>query len=89
MLVEASGSDAEGNLRIADTMFEDIGHSSEAKNLLKKYIIGSLKENPGRPKAAARASGSGSKEGIPPLAILFIILAIAAGYYYTQVMEKN
>ena len=27
----------------ADDMFEDIGHSSEARNTMKKYLIGKLK----------------------------------------------
>lgn len=27
----------------ADDMFEDIGHSSEARSKLKEYIVGSLK----------------------------------------------
>jgi len=29
----------------ADDMFEDVGHSNEARSIMKKYLIGKLKVN--------------------------------------------
>eukprot|EP00598_Pedospumella_elongata_P004093 CAMPEP_0184967674 /NCGR_PEP_ID=MMETSP1098-20130426/957_1 /TAXON_ID=89044 /ORGANISM="Spumella elongata, Strain CCAP 955/1" /LENGTH=130 /DNA_ID=CAMNT_0027489157 /DNA_START=85 /DNA_END=477 /DNA_ORIENTATION=- len=71
----------------ADEMFEDIGHSSEARSKMKEYLIGTLKEDPNAPKPAKgkkTASASSSGGGLNPLALVLLLLAIAAGVYYSQ-----
>ena len=47
----------------ADDMFEDIGHSSEARNMMKKYLKGDLKVDPNKPKKKVAAATSQNKSG--------------------------
>lgn len=79
IMLEFAGKDA-------NSMFEDIGHSTEARTMLQEYFIGNLKVDPNKPKAPKASSQIKSKEGggLNPLALLFLIIAIAGGYYYTQ-----
>ena len=45
----------------ADDMFEDIGHSSEARTTMKKYLKGDLKVDPNKPKKKVVAATSANK----------------------------
>ncbi len=82
IMMEYAGKDAHD-------MFEDIGHSKEARATLEKYLIGTLKEDPNKAKkeAATKSKALESKGGLNPLAVIFLILAIVAGYYFSQ-MKK-
>jgi len=68
---------------VASRMFEDIGHSNEAKAIMKKYIIGELKLSEDRAKQVA-SSGERSSGGFNPIGVIFLLLAIIAGYFYSQ-----
>ncbi len=68
----------------ADEFFEDIGHSQDARNELKKFLIGTYEmseEEIAKMKADAekRASSGG---GSPMMILLVVIVAII--YAYTQ-----
>eukprot|EP00531_Pseudo-nitzschia_arenysensis_P019882 CAMPEP_0116126018 /NCGR_PEP_ID=MMETSP0329-20121206/6113_1 /TAXON_ID=697910 /ORGANISM="Pseudo-nitzschia arenysensis, Strain B593" /LENGTH=133 /DNA_ID=CAMNT_0003620083 /DNA_START=175 /DNA_END=576 /DNA_ORIENTATION=- len=68
----------------ADEFFEDIGHSSDARNELKKFLIGTYEmseEEIEKMKAdAAKRAASGG--GSPLMILLVVIVAII--YAYTQ-----
>jgi cytochrome b involved in lipid metabolism len=75
----------------ADDMFEDIGHSAEARNIMKKYVVGTVKDD-GTLRSATKAKKSAAtfgnkKGGLNPIAVLVLLIAIAAGIYYSQ-MQK-
>lgn len=107
-------------------MFEDIGHSSEARTKLKEYVVGTLKViilhltyniscyelisinmcnknmqiihdmmiqfDPSAQKAAKLTASSktseGKRGGLNPFAILALLIAIAIGYYFSQLQGK-
>mmetsp|Transcript_14826 Transcript_14826/g.32352 ORF Transcript_14826/g.32352 Transcript_14826/m.32352 type:complete len:133 (+) Transcript_14826:39-437(+) len=75
----------------ADDMFEDIGHSKEARQAQKKLLIGSVKASGNKdkkPKTSAKASSSSEKQGgLNPLAIVAILVAIVAGIYFSQMKQ--
>ncbi len=72
----------------ATEIFEDIGHSSDAKKELKKHRIGILKlseEEQLKLKedtAATSTKALGGGVGFAPT-MSVVLLAIAIGYYYT------
>ncbi len=70
----------------ADDMFEDIGHSTGARDKLKSLLIGELKYDPTKVKAkAAKAEVElKSRSGLNPLAVIALLVAIAVGIYFTQ-----
>lgn len=71
----------------ADDMFEDIGHSTEAREAMKDLIIGTVPGDAGAaPKTSRVPSGSepASKGGLNPLAILALLVAILVGFYFSQ-----
>mmetsp|Transcript_44939 Transcript_44939/g.66114 ORF Transcript_44939/g.66114 Transcript_44939/m.66114 type:complete len:134 (-) Transcript_44939:359-760(-) len=81
VLLDLAGKDA-------DEFFEDIGHSQDARNELAKYEIGTLKidaaklaqmEEEKRLKAEKVAGGPNMV-----LIVLVILLAVAFGYFKTQ-----
>lgn len=79
-MMEFAGKDA-------DNMFEDIGHSKEARNTMQKWVIGKLKG--GVPKATTkpekeRIAEIKSKGGLNPIVIFVLILAIVVGLYFSQ-----
>ena len=81
VLLDVSGQDA-------DEFFEDIGHSQDAREELKKLLIGKLKLTPEEIKkreeaAMALAMKSNGGSGIL-IVVLVAILAVAFGYYKTQ-----
>lgn len=80
VVLEAAGKDA-------DDMFEATGHSNEARTILKKFLIGTLKEDP--ELIAARANKKTKtavvpRSGLNPYAVLFLLIAIAAGIFLSQ-----
>ncbi|CAM9174162.1 unnamed protein product [Sphacelaria rigidula] len=78
VMLEVAGQDA-------TRMFEDIGHSSDARTEMKKYEIGLLKlteeEKEQLAVEAAKKAARKHKEGggLNPLAVLVLLLAIAVG----------
>lgn len=71
----------------ADEMFEDIGHSSEARNKMKEYLIGTLKVDPDAPKGNKPKKVSAvadKKGGLNPFAVALLLVAIAVGVYFSQ-----
>jgi cytochrome b involved in lipid metabolism len=77
VMLDVSGKDA-------DEFFEDIGHSNDAREELKKHMIGVLKLSPEeiekrrlqaeKKKNAAGGGGMG--------AIAVVVAVVAAGYFY-------
>jgi hypothetical protein len=68
-------------------MFEDIGHSKEARNTMAKWVLGPLKGGVAKPVNKAekeRIAEIKSKGGLNPFVILVVILAIAVGLYFSQ-----
>ncbi|CAN0152813.1 unnamed protein product, partial [Phaeothamnion confervicola] len=81
VMLEVAGEDA-------TDMFEDIGHSSEARTTMKKFLIGVLKISEAEKaalaaKAAAKKAAKAQKGGggLNPVAVFLMILAIALGGY--------
>lgn len=78
VLVEQAGADATES-------FEDVGHSTDAREMLEEYYLGELhmndrkKETPKEPYISGD-SGSGSSWWIPVIAVA--ILGIMCGYYF-------
>ena len=90
VLMEFAGADG-------TTMFEDVGHSSEARSTMHEYRIGSLKgDGSAKKQSAGSATATKSKAqqqqseggGLSPVAILCLLLAIVAGVYFTQTPPK-
>jgi len=69
-------------------MFEDIGHSSEARKKMKEFLVGIVKVDPEKVKkiSASKASAADVKSngGLNPLAVILLLVAIAIGVYFTQ-----
>mmetsp|Transcript_16589 Transcript_16589/g.15934 ORF Transcript_16589/g.15934 Transcript_16589/m.15934 type:complete len:149 (+) Transcript_16589:135-581(+) len=83
IMLEFAGKDA-------DDMYEDIGHSNEARKTMKKYLIGHLEVDPNKPKkVAGKKSGSDIKSGggLNPIAIIILLIAIACGVYFSQMSK--
>lgn len=81
VMLDVAGQDA-------DEFFEDIGHSKDAREELKKYLVGDYKldeaalkkmREDAEKKEAAGAGGSSMM-----IVVLVLILAIVYGYYKTQ-----
>ncbi|CAB1109442.1 unnamed protein product [Ectocarpus sp. CCAP 1310/34] len=83
VMMEVAGQDA-------TNMFEDIGHSSDARTEMKKFQIGLLKltdeERAKIAQEAAKKAERASRQGggLNPLAVLVLLLAISIGYYYSN-----
>eukprot|EP00566_Odontella_aurita_P022781 CAMPEP_0113528404 /NCGR_PEP_ID=MMETSP0015_2-20120614/1823_1 /TAXON_ID=2838 /ORGANISM="Odontella" /LENGTH=135 /DNA_ID=CAMNT_0000426927 /DNA_START=130 /DNA_END=537 /DNA_ORIENTATION=+ /assembly_acc=CAM_ASM_000160 len=81
VMLDVSGKDA-------DEFFEDIGHSNDAREELKKYQIGVLKlseeEKAKRKAAAEEAAAKAAGGSTNMIMIIILIVAIALGYYKTQ-----
>ena len=80
VMLDVAGQDA-------DEFFEDIGHSKDAREELKKYLIGDYKLDEAtlkkmRDEAVTRDAASGG--GSSMIMILVLLLAIAFGFYKTQ-----
>ena len=78
VLLDVAGSDA-------DMFFEDIGHSNDARDELKKHLVGILKLTPEEmaakqkeaEEAAKRAAAGGGNMG---MVLIMVVLAIIIGY---------
>jgi len=92
VLLEQAGRNATEN-------FEDVGHSSDARELMKTYQIGNIvehecQEKPKPAKAAASTSGSsGAKKtetsgGLNPIPVILALVAVAAYFVYRFVIVK-
>jgi cytochrome b5 len=73
----------------ADEFFEDIGHSNDAREELKKYLIGTFKMDEAtlaKMKADAERAALAKQNGGSSMLmfVLVALLAIAFGYYKTQ-----
>lgn len=80
VLLDVSGQDA-------DEFFEDIGHSKDARDELAKHVIGVLKLDEAELKRREEASKLAAEKGaggMNMIIILVALLAIAFGYYKTQ-----
>ena len=68
----------------ADEFFEDIGHSADARNELKKYLIGTYEMSEEElEKMKADAAKRGSAGGASPMVILLVVI-IAIIYAYAN-----
>lgn len=77
VLLDVAGQDA-------DEFFEDIGHSNDARDELKKHLVGTLKlsaeDIEKRKLAAEKKSGGGGGGGMGVIAV--VVAVVAAGYFY-------
>mmetsp|Transcript_4065 Transcript_4065/g.6628 ORF Transcript_4065/g.6628 Transcript_4065/m.6628 type:complete len:143 (+) Transcript_4065:178-606(+) len=79
VMLDVAGKDA-------DSMFEDIGHSKQARKTMEKYLIGVLdvtEEEKAQMLAEAEKGTGGAMAGIPIVPLLIVLLAIGA-YFYLQ-----
>jgi len=68
----------------ADEFFEDIGHSADARNELKKYLIGTYEMSEEElEKMRADAEKRGAAGGASPMVILLVVI-IAIIYAYAN-----
>lgn len=76
-MLDVSGQDA-------DEFFEDIGHSNDARDELKKHLIGTLKlsaeEIEKRKLEAEKKKNAGGGGGMGVIAV--VVAVVAAGYFY-------
>ena len=79
MLLELAG-------KYADDMFEDIGHSTEARKVMAQFLKGPLKatdEELEKLGVGGRAAGDGGGGGMI-VPIIVVLLAVAAYFVYQQ-----
>lgn len=78
VLLDVSGQDA-------DEFFEDIGHSKDARDELKKLLVGKLYLDPAeiarREEAARIAAEKGNAGGSNAVVLLVGLAAVGYGYY--------
>eukprot|EP00638_Chattonella_subsalsa_P010286 CAMPEP_0117758472 /NCGR_PEP_ID=MMETSP0947-20121206/15401_1 /TAXON_ID=44440 /ORGANISM="Chattonella subsalsa, Strain CCMP2191" /LENGTH=126 /DNA_ID=CAMNT_0005578671 /DNA_START=139 /DNA_END=519 /DNA_ORIENTATION=+ len=82
MLLDVAGQNA-------DDMFEDVGHTSDARKTMKEFLIGKLELTPAEEEAMKQAAlkakeAKKNKGGLGMISVIILIIAIAAGYYFTQ-----
>mmetsp|Transcript_19965 Transcript_19965/g.64310 ORF Transcript_19965/g.64310 Transcript_19965/m.64310 type:complete len:134 (+) Transcript_19965:158-559(+) len=73
--------------KYADDMFEDIGHSNEARKQLKQFLVGKLDatEEEIAELGAKSTTIAGAGSGGALLALLIAAIAVAVGvFFYTQ-----
>jgi cytochrome b involved in lipid metabolism len=71
----------------ADDMFEDIGHSTGAREKLRTLVIGKLKYDPAaaeKQKKEKKSNDAKARGGLNPVAIVLLLIAIAIGIYFSQ-----
>ena len=69
----------------ADEFFEDIGHSKEAREELKKYLIGTFKlDEATLAKMKADAEKKAAQGSQNSMLVVIIVALIAVYYAYTQ-----
>lgn len=79
VMLDVAGQDA-------DEFFEDIGHSNDARQELKKYLIGSYKMDPetlAKMKAEAEKAALAKESGGSSILVFIVValLAIAFGFF--------
>lgn len=82
VMLDVAGQDA-------DEFFEDIGHSNDARKELTKHYIGDYKIDPAvlakmKEDAEKAAAAQQSASGNMMLILIVALVAIAFGYYKTQ-----
>lgn len=73
--------------KYSDDMFEDIGHSGDARKILKTYYIGEVNPQEAEELLAETTKNVGevnSKGGLGFGAVAVVALAIGAGFYFTK-----
>ena len=77
VMLDVSGKDA-------DEFFEDIGHSNDAREELKKHMIGVLKLSPKEvEKRRLQAEKKKNAAGGGGMGVIAVVVAVvAAGYFY-------
>lgn len=73
----------------ADEFFEDIGHSNDARDELKKHYIGEFKMSEEemakmKAEAEAKAAAKNASGGMNIVVLLVVLVAVGVGYYKTQ-----
>ena len=85
VMLDVAGQDA-------DEFFEDIGHSREAREELKKHVIGRFKVDAAtlaRMKAEAEARNAKSGSSMTMILVALVaLIAIAYGYIQSQAAEE-
>ena len=75
--------------------FEDVGHSSDAREMLKEYLIGELQEADKKgtvdtgPKSSALTSAGNENEGGWTRWIFLVGIALLASIWYIAVLGSN
>ncbi|KAI1826998.1 cytochrome b5 [Xylaria intraflava] len=91
VLLDVGGQDA-------TEAFEDVGHSDEARETLEKFLVGSVKRQPGDPKpnksaaSAVSPPADTSSAGLGTTLYAFVFiggLAAYFGYQYLQNQQAN
>lgn len=81
VMLDVAGQDA-------DEFFEDIGHSNDARKELEKHFIGEYKIDPAvlakMKEDAEKAKAASSSSSNMMFMIIVALIAIAFGYYKTQ-----
>mmetsp|Transcript_14905 Transcript_14905/g.17952 ORF Transcript_14905/g.17952 Transcript_14905/m.17952 type:complete len:137 (-) Transcript_14905:257-667(-) len=82
VMLDVAGQDA-------DEFFEDIGHSNDARDELKKHYIGEFKMSEeemakAKAEAEAKAAAKNAAGGLTPIVLVVVLVAIGVGYYKTQ-----
>ena len=72
--------------KYADDMFEDIGHSQEARTQLKEFLVGPLEATEEEIAALSSAGGSGGGDSMGlVIGVLVAVVAVGVGaYFYTM-----
>lgn len=78
-------------------MFEDIGHSKDARSTMQKWVIGKLKGGATNTAATSSTTKTATKEktaeikssgGLNPIVVFVVLLAIALGLYFSKQQQK-
>jgi cytochrome b involved in lipid metabolism len=71
----------------ADEFFEDIGHSKEARQELKKYLLGTFKfDEATLAKMKVDAEKKAAQSGQSSMIMVILVALVAAYVAYTQLM---
>ncbi|KAF0685336.1 Aste57867_22756 [Aphanomyces stellatus] len=76
----------------ANEEFEDIGHSLDARKVLEKYEIGTLKESEEKKQkkaAKAAAAAAGSSSGNNNALLIVSLLAVFGAMYYQMMQYQS
>jgi len=70
----------------ADDMFEDIGHSNEARQKMKEFYVGDLEKtaDSGKSSKKAKIASKSPNEGLSPFAIVAVLIVVVVGIYFSK-----